>query len=58
MKLLRHTAKQKGMTLNEYGMGKKHTAADQVSRRSPASPLWRASSLLLSHMWLAETTRR
>ncbi|TNY23334.1 hypothetical protein DMC30DRAFT_32334 [Rhodotorula diobovata] len=29
MKLLRHTAKQKGMCLNEYGMGDKYSSEDQ-----------------------------
>lgn len=31
MKLLRHTAKSKGFTLNEYGMGEKYAKEDEVS---------------------------
>jgi hypothetical protein len=30
MKLLRHVAKTKGLCLNEYGMGEKYDAEDQV----------------------------
>ena len=38
MKLCRHYAKRKGMTLNEYGMGDKWARTDQVSTRHSPGP--------------------